>query len=196
VGFPSLLISFCVTQLGLTRIYHVRWEFLTTLDYEWRVISGRVRYRWSLWVCCYGCPFSAPLSYLKVNMGLICSVSFGLGLLLYAPQRTRICDLEHHLPRPDDRSNLSGHISCLPLYIHILTNCNPKVMATLTFVSIPPPHTPQSSMRARFLSDPKLSRYFHYVILPTLLCWSYCGCMFSTLPFSDNLQEKVFMGLS
>ena len=26
------------------------WEFVTTLDYEWRVIRGRLPYRWSIWV--------------------------------------------------------------------------------------------------------------------------------------------------
>lgn len=27
-----------------------RWEFITTLDYEWRVIRGRIPYRWTIWV--------------------------------------------------------------------------------------------------------------------------------------------------
>jgi hypothetical protein len=27
------------------------WEFITTLDYEWSVIQGRRRYRWTIWVC-------------------------------------------------------------------------------------------------------------------------------------------------
>lgn len=30
---------------------HNRWEFFTTLDFEWRVIRGRVPYRWTIWVC-------------------------------------------------------------------------------------------------------------------------------------------------
>jgi hypothetical protein len=34
-----------VTQSSLSR-----WEFFTTLDYEWRVIRGRLPYRWTIWV--------------------------------------------------------------------------------------------------------------------------------------------------
>ena len=26
------------------------WEFFTTLDYEWKVIRGRIPYRWTIWV--------------------------------------------------------------------------------------------------------------------------------------------------
>ena len=26
------------------------WEFVSTLDYEWGVIRGRLPYRWSIWV--------------------------------------------------------------------------------------------------------------------------------------------------
>ncbi|KAH9958808.1 hypothetical protein BC827DRAFT_539492 [Russula dissimulans] len=26
------------------------WEFVTTLDYEWKVIQGRITYRWTIWV--------------------------------------------------------------------------------------------------------------------------------------------------
>ena len=27
-----------------------RWEFFTTLDYEWRVFRGHLPYRWTIWV--------------------------------------------------------------------------------------------------------------------------------------------------
>jgi hypothetical protein len=27
-----------------------RWEFVTTLDYEWKVIRGRIPYRRTIWV--------------------------------------------------------------------------------------------------------------------------------------------------
>ena len=30
-----------------------RWEFVTTLDYEWNVIRGRQPYRWTIWVRTY-----------------------------------------------------------------------------------------------------------------------------------------------
>ena len=30
-----------------------RWEFITTLDYEWNVIRGRQPYRWTIWVRTY-----------------------------------------------------------------------------------------------------------------------------------------------
>ena len=26
------------------------WEFVTTLEYEWEVIQGRLSYRWTIWV--------------------------------------------------------------------------------------------------------------------------------------------------
>ena len=35
----------CATQPSLSS-----WEFFTTLDYEWRVIRGRLPYRWTIWV--------------------------------------------------------------------------------------------------------------------------------------------------
>jgi hypothetical protein len=28
----------------------VRWEFFTTMDFEWNVIRGRRPYRWTIWV--------------------------------------------------------------------------------------------------------------------------------------------------
>ena len=50
-----------VTLLPLTstRPLHTRWEFVTTLYYEWRVIRGRRPYRWTIWVCSY---MSSPAS--------------------------------------------------------------------------------------------------------------------------------------
>ncbi len=50
-----------VTLLPLTstRLLHTRWEFVTTLCYEWRVIRGRRPYRWTIWVCSY---MSSPAS--------------------------------------------------------------------------------------------------------------------------------------
>ena len=32
------------------QLYLRSWEFFTTLDYEWRVIRGRLPYRWTIWV--------------------------------------------------------------------------------------------------------------------------------------------------
>jgi len=32
------------------QLYKCSWEFVTTLDYEWRVIRGRIPYRWTIWV--------------------------------------------------------------------------------------------------------------------------------------------------
>ena len=61
-----LALSFC-DATGLTRIHNTRWEFFTTLDYEWHVIQGRVRYRWTLWVCIYRHLSKEPLSFLDVT---------------------------------------------------------------------------------------------------------------------------------
>ncbi|KAN0118712.1 hypothetical protein V8E52_004823 [Russula decolorans] len=41
--------------LALVSFWHVMagiyfWEFFTTLDYEWRVIRGRLPYRYSIWI--------------------------------------------------------------------------------------------------------------------------------------------------
>jgi hypothetical protein len=32
------------------QLHIYRWEFVTTLDYEWKVIRGRIPYRWTIWV--------------------------------------------------------------------------------------------------------------------------------------------------
>jgi len=39
------LTTFCMAQHST-----LRWEFLTTLDYEWNVIRGRRLCRWTIWV--------------------------------------------------------------------------------------------------------------------------------------------------
>jgi hypothetical protein len=38
----------CMCHAIQLHIY--RWEFVTTLDYEWKVIRGRIPYRWTIWV--------------------------------------------------------------------------------------------------------------------------------------------------
>lgn len=45
-----LVLSLHVTRLGFTHIPDIRWEFFPSLDYEWRVVQGRVYYRCSIWV--------------------------------------------------------------------------------------------------------------------------------------------------
>src|SRR5260221_12567741 len=52
-----LPLAFCVTQPGLMGL-QTRWEFFTTLGFEWRVIRGRQPYRWTIWVCSHGGFFS------------------------------------------------------------------------------------------------------------------------------------------
>ncbi|KAN0116416.1 hypothetical protein V8E52_006035 [Russula decolorans] len=42
-------------QLTLVKFWHAIgglyiWEYFTTLDYEWRVIRGRLPYRWTIWI--------------------------------------------------------------------------------------------------------------------------------------------------
>ncbi|KAI0281958.1 hypothetical protein BGY98DRAFT_931789 [Russula aff. rugulosa BPL654] len=41
----SQVYSYCVTQPSLSS-----WEFITTLDYEWKVIRGHLPYRWTIWI--------------------------------------------------------------------------------------------------------------------------------------------------
>lgn len=49
-----------------------RWEFFTTLDYEWRVIRGRSPYRWTIWVRNdQRFPFAF---FSRRSPGLICSI--------------------------------------------------------------------------------------------------------------------------
>jgi hypothetical protein len=38
-------------HITLYPIFAGSWEFVTTLDYEWRVFRGRQRYLWTIWVC-------------------------------------------------------------------------------------------------------------------------------------------------
>ncbi|KAI0274125.1 hypothetical protein BGY98DRAFT_95060 [Russula aff. rugulosa BPL654] len=48
------------------------WEFFTTLEYEWRVIRGRLPYRWSIWIY--------SLTRVACLMGVIlCDVGYDLG---------------------------------------------------------------------------------------------------------------------
>jgi hypothetical protein len=42
---------FAVTMCHITQLPTSSWEFLITLDYEWNIIRGRRRYRWTIWVC-------------------------------------------------------------------------------------------------------------------------------------------------
>ena len=45
--------TFCFFRVLLYTIqpfFLSSWEFVTTLDYEWRVVRGRLPYRWSIWV--------------------------------------------------------------------------------------------------------------------------------------------------
>ncbi len=48
-AFSSSVIPFALTGTRL----HTSWEFVTTLNYEWRTIRGRQPYRWTIWVCNY-----------------------------------------------------------------------------------------------------------------------------------------------
>lgn len=62
------------------------WEFLTTLDYEWRVIRGRLPYLWTIWVCNNRCFFTLSFTMLCVvhSVDLLprtCSRSFGRDFL-------------------------------------------------------------------------------------------------------------------
>ena len=55
------ILQLRVTLFPLTsgRPLHIRWEFVTTLYYEWHVIRGHRPYRWTIWVCSY---MSSPAS--------------------------------------------------------------------------------------------------------------------------------------
>jgi hypothetical protein len=38
------------SRITQSKLFLSRWEFTTTLDYEWRVFRGRLPYRWTIWV--------------------------------------------------------------------------------------------------------------------------------------------------
>jgi hypothetical protein len=40
----------CFSARYSTQSFLSSWEYFTTLDYEWRVIRGRLPYRWTIWV--------------------------------------------------------------------------------------------------------------------------------------------------
>ncbi|KAH9988695.1 hypothetical protein BJV77DRAFT_730138 [Russula vinacea] len=49
---PSVVAA---DNLAMSKFYHVVnglfiWEFLTTLDFEWSIIQGHRRYRWTIWI--------------------------------------------------------------------------------------------------------------------------------------------------
>ena len=65
MGLSSLAL--CHIRTHTSTHHHTRWEFITTLDYEWRVIQGRQPYRWTIWVCSYGLCWGTPLSSLLAS---------------------------------------------------------------------------------------------------------------------------------
>ncbi|KAH9988683.1 hypothetical protein BJV77DRAFT_729468 [Russula vinacea] len=65
------------------------WEFFTTLDFEWSIIQGRRRYRWTIWI--YFFSRVAALAAVIVNLVLLnldivtsanCKLSYTLTFLL------------------------------------------------------------------------------------------------------------------
>jgi hypothetical protein len=77
-----LMASTCVfpPPLGVLTMLNLplfRWEFFTTLDYEWSVIRGRRPYRWTIWV-------SGDGLFFGVSLTLRTELSPSLGLFLYA----------------------------------------------------------------------------------------------------------------
>ena len=38
------------SRIYTTQLSTCSWEFFTTLDYEWMVFRGHIRYRWTIWV--------------------------------------------------------------------------------------------------------------------------------------------------
>ena len=46
------LVSLCphFSRIRHSDCFRTRWEFMTTLDYEWKVFRGRLPYRWTIWV--------------------------------------------------------------------------------------------------------------------------------------------------
>ncbi|KAF8473077.1 hypothetical protein DFH94DRAFT_855978 [Russula ochroleuca] len=53
-NFHNLVVSAQASRV-IVKLWHTiiglyLWEFFTTLDYEWRVIRGRLPYRWTIWI--------------------------------------------------------------------------------------------------------------------------------------------------
>lgn len=53
------------------------WEFFTTLDYEWMVFRGHIRYRWTIWVRVISNTPCFPLTY---RTGLFFGTRYTLSL--------------------------------------------------------------------------------------------------------------------
>ena len=51
VCFPALLCLSPGLYVSRHSPFASRWEFFTTLDYEWDVFRGRRPCRWTIWVC-------------------------------------------------------------------------------------------------------------------------------------------------
>jgi hypothetical protein len=112
--------------LGLTRL-HTRWEFVTTLDYEWCVVRGRLPYRWTMWVrSCRPICLPPPIRHLFAPW---------VALLPYA---TRHAHGRYHkppFPQLNESNELSGLFSafCLTPYIHELNPLRPPGLGYLYF---------------------------------------------------------------
>ena len=48
---PSLYSLYLTTQRVNGELLRCRWEFVSTLKYEWDVLRGNRPYRWTIWVC-------------------------------------------------------------------------------------------------------------------------------------------------
>ena len=110
-----------------------RWEFFTTLDYEWRVFRGHIPYRWTIWVCGYD-PFAL------VSCPTWTDFARPIGLLYHSSGWPRGCDALPFWYGRYDADSLSGasqsHITLT--HAPVLTGGDPKPWITFLLVSLRP----------------------------------------------------------
>jgi hypothetical protein len=74
-GSAAAPASSCHSMSRVThnRILAYSWEFVTTLEFEWAVIQGRLQYRWTFWVRNNILFALVSCSRVRLSLRLICS---------------------------------------------------------------------------------------------------------------------------
>jgi hypothetical protein len=115
--------------------YFSSWEFFTNLDFEWSIIQGRRRYRWTIWVCGHS-PSFKNFRLLGGRRADFCSIKV-YSLARIGALVAVITDLILlNLKPPFDCQVCPAFQVCLA-EILVLTCHNPKLGVTLTWVGTP-----------------------------------------------------------
>ena len=87
-----------------------RWEFFSTLDYEWNVFRGHIPYRWTIWVRDYQCLTLVP-SPMWIDF------SDSTDLFSHTHSWSHECDISYDWLGFGDSDQLSGgcHVAFVPI---------------------------------------------------------------------------------